>query len=234
VPRRPRLDLPGFPLHVIQRGNNRNACFFSNGDRTAYLYWLRKAAQKVECKVHAYVLMTNHVHLLVTPTQPRTLSILMQSLGRRYVGYVNHTYRRSGTLWEGRFKASPVHAEDYLLKCMRYIELNPVRAGMVEQPGDYRWSSFRRNGTGQVDRLITEHPVYTALAETAEERRNAYSATFHAQLDNAALSEIRSAAQAGTLLSEERFRKELEVVHQLRLSSRPRGRPPKDAGVSQA
>jgi putative transposase len=229
MPRGLRFDLPGFPLHVIQRGNNRSACFFSNDDCSAYLYWLRQAAEKLDCLVHAYVLMTNHVHLLVTPGRTGAISELMQSLGRRYVRYVNHAYRRSGTLWEGRFKASPVHAEAYLLKCMRYIELNPVRAGMVEQPGDFRWSSFRCNGLGQSDPLVTEHAVYTALACTPNERRETYRATFRAQMDEEALTEIRSAAQAGTLLSGERFRRELERAHQIRLSARPRGRPPKSA-----
>src|SRR5271156_1018545 len=111
MPRRPRLYLPGFPLHVIQRGNNRNPCFFSDDDCAVYLDWLRRAAAKQDCAIHAYVLMTNHVHLLVTPGRAGAVSTLMQSLGRRYVQYVNHTYRRSGTLWEGRFLASVVHAE---------------------------------------------------------------------------------------------------------------------------
>lgn len=228
--RRTRFDLPGYPLHVVQRGNNRNACFFSNNDYTAYLYWLRSAADKLKCDVHAYVLMTNHVHLLLTPQCSGTASKLMQILGRRYVGYVNHIYLRSGTLWEGRFKASPVHAESYLLKCMRYIELNPVRAGMVKKPGDYRWSSFRRNGLGQADSLIKEHSIYTALGRESAERRDAYRAMFRAQMDERLLTEIRSASRTGTLLSAEQFRSELEAAHQIRLSSRPRGRPPKEAG----
>ncbi len=184
MPRRPRFHLPGFPLHVIQRGNNRSACFFSNDDCAAYLDWLRRAAEKLDCAIHAYVLMTNHVHLLVTPGRDGAVSTLMQSLGRRYVQYVNYTYRRSGSLWEGRFLASVVHAEAYLLKCMRYIELNPVRAGIVEQPGDYRWSSFRSNGLGKSDPMIREHDIYTALGETPAARQEAYRSQFRVQLDD--------------------------------------------------
>lgn len=231
MPRRPRLHLPGCPLHVIQRGNNRNPCFFSENDRAAYLDWLRRAAEKLDCAIHAYVLMTNHVHLLLTPARAGAVSILMQSLGRRYVQYVNHTYRRSGTLWEGRFLASVVQAEAYLLKCMRYIELNPVRAGMVKQPGDYRWSSFRHNGLGRPDRLIREHAIYAALGSDPEPRRQEYRALFRAQLDDEVLAEIREAAQTGTLLSGERFRKETEIAQQRRLTRTPRGRPRKENGV---
>jgi len=227
MPRRPRLHLPGFPLHVIQRGNNRSPCFFSNDDCAAYADWLQRAAEKLECAIHAYVLMTNHVHLLITPASPEGVSKLMQSLGRRYVQYVNHTYRRSGTLWEGRFLASAVHAEAYLLKCMRYIELNPVRAGMVEQPGDYRWSSFRCNGLGKPDRLIREHDIYMALGPNPAARRDAYRSLFRVQLDEKVLTAIREASQTGTLLSGERFRKEIEIAQKRRLTRAPRGRPRK-------
>lgn len=234
MPRRPRLHLAGFPLHVIQRGNNRGACFFSDDDCAAYMDWLRRAAEKLDCAIHAYVLMTNHVHLLVTPGRAGAVSALMQSLGRRYVQYVNHSYRRSGTLWEGRFLASVVHAEIYLLKCMRYIELNPVRAGMVEQPGDFRWSSFRRNGLGRPDRAIREHGIYTALESNPEARQNAYRALFRVQLDDQVLAEIREASQIGTLLSGERFRKEIEQAEQRRLGRAPRGRPRKVKDETQA
>lgn len=227
MPRRPRIHLPGFPLHVVQRGNNRNPCFFSDGDCAAYLDWLQRAAEKLDCAIHAYVLMTNHVHLLLTPGRLGAVSALMQSLGRRYVQYVNHTYRRTGTLWEGRFLASVVHAEDYLLKCMRYIELNPVRAGMVAQPGDYRWSSFRCNGLGKPDGMIREHGIYMALGANPAARREAYRSLFSAHLDDDVLAEIREASQSGTLLSGERFRKEIEIAQARRLTRAPRGRPRK-------
>jgi len=148
MPRRARLNLPDVPLHIVQRGNNRQPTFFSEDDYVFYLACLRESAERHSCDVHAYVLMTNHVHLLVTPYQPDGASRLMQSVGRRYVQYVNYTYRRTGTLWEGRFKASLVESESYLLTCYRYIELNPVRARMVEDPTEYRWSLTDRGRTG--------------------------------------------------------------------------------------
>ena len=138
MPRRPRLILPGVPLHLIQRGNNRQLCFFADEDYQAYLGWLKEYAEKSGCAVHSYVLMTNHVHLLLTPETATSVGQLMKRLGQRYVQYVNRTYRRSGTLWEGRYRSCLTQEEDYLLACSRYIELNPVRANMVAHPADYR------------------------------------------------------------------------------------------------
>ena len=141
MPRRARLRFAGVPLHIIQRGNNRTACFFAEQDYRFYLHDLGELARRFECGVHAYALMTNHVHLLITPSATDSASLLMKHLGQRYVQYVNRVYRRSGTLWEGRFKSSLVQRQSYVLKCQRYIELNPVRAGMVPHPRDYPWSS---------------------------------------------------------------------------------------------
>ena len=141
MPRKPRFFLPNIPVHAIQRGNNRQAIFFDESDYRMYLSWLKVAAEKYGCQIHAYVLMTNHVHLLITPEHRDSLSRLFQYVGRYYVSYVNNTYGRTGTLWEGRYKASVVEEEHYLLSCYRYIELNPVRAGMVKRPEDYYpWS----------------------------------------------------------------------------------------------
>lgn len=146
MPRRPRLALPGIPLHLIQRGNNRQACFFAEDDYRIYLDWLTEYASKSGCRVHAYVLMTNHVHLLVSADSTTAPGALMKALGQRYVQYVNRTYLRSGTLWEGRYRSCPVDQEAYLLACQRYIELNPVRAAMVRHPADYPWSSYENRG----------------------------------------------------------------------------------------
>ena len=143
-----RYLLPEQPLHVIQRGNNRAPIFFGVEDYARYRAWLAAAAAEYGCAIHAYVLMTNHVHLLVTPRQAESLPRAMQSLGRRYVRYVNAAYHRTGTLWEGRYRAAPIDSEAYLLACSRYIELNPVRAGMVRHPRDYRWSSWHANAQG--------------------------------------------------------------------------------------
>ena len=225
MPRRPRLRLASQPLHVVQRGNNRAACFFAEEDYRFYLHWLDKGAQRYGCDIHAYVLMTNHVRLLLRPHGAESVSALMQSLGRRYVQYVNRTYRRSGTLWEGRFKASLVQAEDYLLQCYRYVELNPVRAGMVRDPAEYRWSSYRHHALGESNGMIRDHELFLALGEDAAERRQAYRALFRAQLDDEAIADIRKATNQGLVLGNERFRAEIERALGKRLGPRPRGRP---------
>ena len=149
MPRRPRIMLANIPVHIIQRGNNRQACFFHEEDYRFYLEWLGEYATDVKCSIHAYVLMTNHVHLLLTPQSKTAAGELMKRLGQRYVQYINRTYRRSGTLWEGRFKSCLTREESYVMSCYRYIELNPVRANMVEHPADYEWSSYRRNAQGE-------------------------------------------------------------------------------------
>src|SRR5438105_2497922 len=143
MPRRARLTAAGVPAHVIQRGNNRGACFFADDDYAFYVHYLEELAKQFGCAIHAYVLMTNHVHLLLTPEQANSASQLMKHLGQRYVQYVNRSYRRSGTLWEGRFRSCLTQEETYVLACYRYIELNPVRAQMARHPREYRWSSYR-------------------------------------------------------------------------------------------
>ena len=172
--RKPRFNIPGMPQHVIQRGNNRNACFYDESDYRFYLECLAKASEKFDCDIHAYVLMTNHVHLLVTPHADYAVSQMMQSVGRRYVRYINRCYRRTGTLWEGRYKAALVDSERYLLMCSRYIELNPIRANIVDGPADYKWSSYRHNAFGELDDCVKAHPLYEALGADAESRQVAY------------------------------------------------------------
>jgi putative transposase len=225
MPRRPRSDLAGFPLHLIQRGNNRSACFFSDADRAEYLLWLGRYAARFSVAIHAWVLMGNHVHLLVTPPSPAHASRLMQALGRRYVRYVNEAHDRSGTLWEGRFRACAVHAEDYLLACMRYIELNPVRAGLAGSPGDYRWSSFGGNALGHADRLLSEHELYTRLGDSRTGRLTAYREMFAGRLHDAVLAGIREATMSGHLLATELARKRLELERGRLLGPAPIGRP---------
>ena len=174
--RLPKIVVPGQALHIVQRGNNRQAIFFAEDDYRFYLEALGQSARKTECQIHVYVLMTNHVHLLMTPQSKEGPSRLMQSVGRSYVRYVNATYGRSGTLWEGRFKSALVDSEECFLVCSRYVELNPVRAGMVERPGDYHWSSYRANALGFMDALISPHLLYRALGASLDERRCAYKA----------------------------------------------------------
>jgi len=174
-------EIPGHPLHVIQRGQLKSACFFNEEDCAAYLDWLGRYATRFGCCVHAYVLMGNHVHLLLTPSRTGGVASLMRSLGERYARYAGAAHYRDGKLWEDRFDAIPVHVGRYVLWCMRYIELNPVRARVVARPGQYRWSSFRANALGQHDPLLTPHACYCALGRGAASRQAAYRALFKDQ-----------------------------------------------------
>jgi len=171
MPRWMRIHLAGLPLHRVQRGHNREACFFGDDDRQTYLHWLGEGLLGTGCALHAYVLMTNPVHLLLTPPEADAVPKLMISLGRRYVQYINRRFRRTGTLWDSRYKSSLVDADEYLLCCRRYIELNPVRAGMVKQPGGHFWSSFRCHAEGQADPLVTPHAAYQALGPDQRSRQ---------------------------------------------------------------
>jgi len=181
--RKARIILPGVPQHVIQRGNNRQASFYAEEDYRFYLECVEKAIEKFDCAIHAYVLMTNHVHMLVTSPQAYGISQMMQSVGRRYVRYINHTYQRSGTLWEGRYKSSLVQDEHYLLACYRYIELNPVRAAMVESPGDYKWSSYHSNAYGKTDTVVIPHEQYLMLGNVEQHRLQRYRELFRYHID---------------------------------------------------
>jgi len=197
------------PLHVVQRGNNRGPCFFAENDRHVYLGLLGEHLGPSGCELHAYTLMTNHVHLLLTPERVDSASFLMKRLGQEYVQYVNRKHGRSGSLWEGRFRSSVVDSDVYLLRCYRYVELNPVRAGMVSAPADYPWSSFRANAFGHASALIRSHAEYIALADTPESRARAYRELFAEVLTEAHLEEIRQAVNGGFALGGEAFRERL-------------------------
>lgn len=225
--RLPRLCLSGIPQHIIQRGNNRQVCFGSDEDFAAYAYWLDEFSQKYHVAIHAWVFMTNHVHLLVTPDTPDGISKMMQSLGRQYVRYFNYTYRRTGTLWEGRFKSCVVDAENYLLICQRYIELNPVRANMVCSPEEYRWSSYTANGLGRKVNLCTPHPLYNQLGESTEKRTKVYRDLFLGHLDDVLIGKIRNASNKGLALGNNRFKQEIEKLTGRRLTELKRGPKPK-------
>lgn len=178
MPRHSRIVLPGCPMHVIHRGNNRVPLFLEHEDRTRFVRMLREASARALCAIHAYVLMTNHVHLVVTPATETGPAVLMQTLGRRYVRWFNDRHDRTGTLWEGRYRSSPIATDAYLFACCRYVELNPVRAGLVARPEEYRWSSYRRNAHGGRDSLVTPHDRYEALGSCATEREASYRAMF--------------------------------------------------------
>ncbi|MHC9084265.1 transposase [Luteimonas sp. RIT-PG2_3] len=223
--RLPRLDLPGIPQHIVQRGNDRQPCFADNADYLRYRQELREAAHKHGCALHAYVLMTNHVHLLLTPDAPGGASRMMQAIGRRYVGAFNARYWRTGTLWEGRFKSALVDSDTYLLTCYRYIELNPTRACMVAEPGDYRWSSHRCNALGERDNGITPHPRYLSLGTDAGTRQAAYRELFKATLEPTDADALRSHTRQNKAFGNDRFRSRIEALIGRSMEIRSRGRP---------
>jgi putative transposase len=226
MPRRARLSLPGIAWHIIQRGNNRSVCFYAEEDYRLYLHHLQELSTRFGCAVHAYVLMTNHVHLLLTPQRADSAALLMKHLGQRYVQYINRVYRRSGTLWEGRFRSCLTQTEDYVLACYRYIELNPVRAAMVRQPQDYRWSSYAANAQEKKDALLQPHEQYLRLGKDEATRREAYRALFKAQMmDDPLLAQIRQATNGNYALGSARFQAQIEAALGRRAQRGHAGRP---------
>lgn len=223
--RLPRLDLPGIPQHIVQRGNDRQPCFADTADYLRYRQELGEAALKHGCALHAYVLMTNHVHLLVTPAEPGAVSRMMQAIGRRYVAGFNARYRRTGTLWEGRFKSALVDDESYVLACYRYIELNPVRAAMVAGPAEYRWSSHARNAHGARDPRITPHASYLALGRDPATRQVTYRGLFGTAPPCAEADSLRLHTQQQKPWGSDKFRQQIEALAERSLEVRSRGRP---------
>ena len=223
--RRARLVIPGVPLHIIQRGNNRHACFLADADYLVYLSMLQASALRANCSVHAYVLMTNHVHLLLTPETSKSPGRLMKALGQRYVQYINRRYGRTGTLWEGRFRSCIVDDDRYFLTCQRYIELNPVRAEMVDHPRHHRWSSYRANADGVLDQLVTPHHLYMLLAQECSERRAAYRDLFEDELPSEQVEFIRRATNGNFALGDAAFVKQAADVLAQYVEPRLAGRP---------
>ena len=227
--RLPRMVIAGQPQHIIVRGNNRSEIFCCEDDYRFYLDKLQAACIKHDCQIHAYVLMTNHVHLLMTPLSETGLSKTLQMLGRYYVQYFNYCYQRSGTLWEGRYKATLIDSESYLLTCMRYIELNPVRAVMVETPADYPWSSYHNNALEQADELVTPHAEYVRLGLDDHERRSAYQALFSQAISETHINEIRDATNKAWVLGDNRFKESIQSKLTRRLEPAARGGDRKSA-----
>ncbi|MDN5753284.1 MAG: transposase [Nitrosospira sp.] len=225
MPRKMRFYLPGMPAHVMQRGHNRGPVFFSEQDYFEYLRCLKHAADTYGCKVHAYVLMTNHVHLLVTPESKESVGQLFQGLGRHYVRYVNETYQRHGGLWEGRHKGNIIQSQRYLLSCMRYIEMNPVRAGMVDHPAKYRWSSYAANAFGMSNAILNQHEEYIGLGASTNLRRKGYQELFDCDSDCGALELLRQSLQSGTPLGNDQFKARIETVVGQKVGSIGPGRP---------
>ena len=229
--RSPRITVPAYPHHIIQRGNNRQATFFADDDYLFFLECLRQAKSKCRRSIFAYVLMTNHFHLIVAPTEIGDLGRFMQSVGRRYVRYINANYQGTGTLWEGRFKSAAVSQDEYLIACSRYIELNPVRAGLVTHPKDYRWSSYQYRALGRPDYLLDDDPWYAGLGSSAEARREGYRKWIESQISHGEWEEIRRATQRGRLIGRENFQKQVEAMTGRRLVGEARGRPKKPATI---
>ncbi len=216
VPRLPRVVLPGVALHLTQRGNNRAATFRAPDDYVQYRDALLQANLRAGCHIHAYVLMTNHVHLLLTPVDPIGPARLMHTVNTAYVRYANQRYGRTGSLWEGRYRSALVDSDRYLLVCSRYIELNPVRACMVKHPAAYPWSSYRHNADGVPDPLLTPHSLYLSLESDAIARRSAYRALFDDALDVQTLEAIRAATYRGAAIGDGHFEKAMRVQSQPR------------------
>lgn len=225
MPRKPRMYLPGLPAHIVQRGNNHEPCFFSEDDYRFYLDRLAQALKRYSVQIHAYVLMTNHVHLLLTPEDADGISKVMSLLGQYYVRHINRTYQRTGTLWEGRHKASIIDSDEYLLCCYRYIELNPVRAGMVKFPDGYPWSSYLYHAWGEDNPLLRDHSLFFELGQTSAARQSAYRNLFKDDLDDVMIQTIRRAIHYNYPLGNDRFREKIEKTLKRQVGQSKRGRP---------
>lgn len=222
MPRPRRIVVAGLPLHVVQRGNNKQKCFVCARDYEMYIWALESASERYDVQIHAYVLMSNHVHLLLTPTDNSGASKMMQQLGRKFVLYFNKAHDRTGTLWEGRFRSSLIETDKYLLACQRYIELNPVRAKMVSHPSAYRWSSYHANAMGKPSSLITPHAVWTDLGCDSGERCNRYRRMFADKVD---AQVFNRAWQNNLPVGSAAWRSRLETELGVRFSFGARGRP---------
>ncbi len=225
--RQPRLSAPGYPHHVVQRGNNRQEVFRDAADCERYLTLLAELSVATSIAVHAYVLMPNHVHLLLTPAQPMALGRLMQALGRRYVMWFNRRHIRTGTLWEGRYRACVIESEHYLFACSRYIEMNPVRAGLVADPAEYRWSSYAHHIGLRPEPLISEHPLIWSLGNTPFERQGAYRRLFDSASADADTETFRASIQGGWVIGRPEFAQAVQAQSCRPVLPRRPGRPTK-------
>lgn len=230
MPRRARMYLPDMPYHLVQRGNNREPCFFEPQNYQVYLDLWESLSKRYGVSVHGYCLMTNHIHFLVTPSDKWSISNTMKVVGSRYAQIVNRKFSRTGTLWEGRHRSSLVQSETHLLTCLRYIELNPVRAGMVTRPEEYRWSSFTVNAWGDKS-WLTPHNEYLALGKEPIARYRAYRELFREHIDPADLHLIRKAAHYCQPIGDDRFKRFIENQHGLKPGQMHRGRPRKESLV---
>lgn len=229
--RLPRLVVPNQPHHVIQRGIDQQLIFRDTADHLFFLDRLREGARQFNVAIYAYVLMPNHLHLLVSPADKDGLARMMQWVGRHYVPYFNQKYHRSGTLWQGRYRAAVMDAERYLMMCSRYIDLNPVRAGLVNSANDYPWSSYQHHVGIKADPMLTEHPLYWALGNTPFEREAAYRRAVEQGLDEQEVRTLSEATLKGWALGSDKFKTSLEKQVKRRVQPSRRGRPAREALV---
>lgn len=223
--RLPRLVIPSQPHHIIQRGAGRQAIFHDTDDYLSFLRHLKEAAKQFKVAIHAYVLMTNHIHLLASPSDLTGMAKMMQWIGRHYVPYFNRKHDRSGTLWQGRYKAAVIDSERYFLLCSRYIELNPVRAAIVGTPGEYRWSSYLHHIGAVQDSLISEHPLYWALGNTPFSREAAYRGLIDQTISAKDATDLTDATLKGWAIGSEAFKNALEKETSQRVRPAKAGRP---------
>jgi putative transposase len=234
MPRQPRLILPGVPVHIVQRGNDRMRCFREDGDFVFYRAQLRTLSRKFSCAIHAYCLMPNHVHLLVTPDVAPGCAGLMKELSQRYASHFNRKYGRTGTLWEGRFRSCIVDSTSYVLACYRYIELNPVRAGIVAHPSLYPWSSYAGNMGMRADALVAPHAEFLSMARDDGPRHAVYRDLLNEGLSSSMLTAIRTATAGGYPLGSDEFKSALAPPPGRRLERRRSGRPAKRQGEKES
>lgn len=229
MPRKPRFYLPDYPVHIVQRGHNKNNVFFEHEDYKAYLDWLQEGSEWYEVPIHAYALLPNEIHILASPPDKQAASRMMQYQGRRYVPYVNATYGKTGTIWQGRYKASLIDPDTYLINCMLYIESLAVRSGLSKSPGPYKWSSYKFNAQGKKNVLVTPQAAYNTLASNDKKRQQQYTALAKAGISDEVISDIHDAWQTGTPLGSEKFRKMVERRLKLKVGHARRGRPRKNS-----
>jgi len=225
MPRIARIRAPGYPLHIVQRGHNRADCFLFARDFERYFDVLAESAAKHECRIHAFVLMTNHVHLLVTSESAMGPSLMMKQVAQKHAQAINRRERRTGSLWSDRFYSSVIQTERHLLNCYRYIEMNPVRAGIVPAPRLYRWSSYRHNAEGIACPIVTPHSLYLELGHDSELRQSAYGALCRQAMDASLLEQFRAAARASRAVGDEEFHRQLGLELGICTRARRPGRP---------
>ena len=230
MPRRARMYLPDFPYHIVQRGNNREACFIEPENYQYYLELWKEVSLRYGVSVHAYCLMTNHIHVLATPAEKTSISNTMKVVGSRYAQYINKKYKRTGTLWEGRHRSSLVQTEKYFLTCSRYIELNPVVANMVKSPEEYKWSSYGGNAWGD-ESWLRAHEEYKRLGVTPEKCCYNYRMLFNHHLNEADVGLIRKAAHYCQPVGDDRFKEKIEEKYGIKMGLTRRGRPKVIDGV---